>query len=497
MYRNSDTATLPHPVMQSITTPAPSHFRGDWGLKRPIPKKKLLASTHSNTSVIRVRAQDTWEHITDFESASDHVQTERKWRQIGIPMLIKEPRSTYSGDRGAPQSVYDDKFDNTDRYATAPASDRLNRPLAGIQQGRQRWKYDGPWLPGMDEGEFDEYVSRKLSKRRGEFRQFLTKWMLERRINDEERKQREQGLRPALKVQRIEELRAEIESNYETEEKKLRDKHVVENLSSEMTEVICEFLDLPGIRMNGARSSAKTLGLQSMVADLVSEAGPPSTHPGAGLSHIRTNAYIENHPYWGPQTHRTPVKARVLRPRRNVTGKIFQAELGVAGVVTSDPISAAYEPPLSNNMPGYGEDEKELHYLEADRMTYALDENLPGGNKIWVHPNAASIDENSRIQLEVTRGDKEAIAVRKNEVSRIHEARAASFTGLGYLSRGRDANYGISLPDTREPSRPQRPSMQGFDEELGRTPQQQRMSDEEAGAKIRELMSGRGASSRG
>ncbi|EME79667.1 uncharacterized protein MYCFIDRAFT_143415 [Pseudocercospora fijiensis CIRAD86] len=421
-YRNSDSATLPYPIYQAITTPAPAQFRGDWGLKRSIPKKKLLATTHSNTSVIRVGAQDTWEHITDFESAGDHVQTERKWRQLGIPLVIKEPRSTYSNERGAPQSVYDEDVDNTDRDSKA----------------KQRWKYDGPWIPGMDEGEFEDYITRRLSKRKAEFAKFVMTRILERRIHDEERRNREMGLSPTLKSKRISELHKEVKANYETEVKKMRDDHVVQNLGSEMTAAICDFLDLPGIRMTGATSSAKTAGLRSIVADVVSDAGPPSTHPGAGLSHIRSNAFMENHPYWGPQAHRTPVKAR------------------------------------------------------ADRMTHVLDENLSGGNKIWVQPETASIDENGRIQLQVSRGDKEAIAVKKNEVEQIHAARSASFTGAGYVPRpgpGEAANYGYSLPDTRpQQIRQPRSRVGGFDAELGRAPQQGPMGAEDATAKIKELL---------
>ncbi|KXS98966.1 hypothetical protein AC578_5001 [Pseudocercospora eumusae] len=497
-YRNSDSATLPYPVYQSITTPAPAQSRGDWGLKRAIPNKKLLATTHSNTSVIRVLAQDSWEHITYFESAGDHVQTERKWKQIGIPLVIKEPRSTYSNERGAPQSVYDENVDNTDRNALNDAlaprpTDRKGRPIPALQsQAKKRWKHDGPWIPGMDQGEFEDYITRRLSKRKAEFKQFVMKRILERRIHDEERRNREMGLGRILKAERIQELREEVETNYQTEEKKMRDDHVVQNLGSEMTAAICDFLDLPGIRMTGAASSAKTDALRSVVADIVSEAGPPSTHPGAGLSHIRSNAFMENHPYWGPQAHRSPVKARVIRPRTTVTINDFHAKLGVAGVVANDPVSATYTSAVRAHLPGYTEEEKELHYLDAERMTYQLDENLPGGNKIWVQAETASIDDKGRIQLQVSRSDKEAIAVKRDEVEQIHEARSASFVGgAGYVPRGGPANYGYSLPDTRpQQTLPPRSRVGGFnDAELGRAPQQGRWSKEDAAAKIKDLLS--------
>ncbi|KAI7149897.1 hypothetical protein KC352_g28834, partial [Hortaea werneckii] len=72
VYRASDSATLPYPTHQAIATTASSRSRGDWGLKRALPKK---ATQDTSTPHIRVSAQDTPEHITDFGSAADHTQT--------------------------------------------------------------------------------------------------------------------------------------------------------------------------------------------------------------------------------------------------------------------------------------------------------------------------------------------------------------------------------------------------------------------------------------
>src|SRR5690348_438613 len=73
----SETATLPYPIRAAIETPSSSLANGDWGLKRPLPSKSTTGS--SSTPVVRVNKLDTFEHITDFESAADHTVTLKKW----------------------------------------------------------------------------------------------------------------------------------------------------------------------------------------------------------------------------------------------------------------------------------------------------------------------------------------------------------------------------------------------------------------------------------
>ncbi|PPJ57487.1 hypothetical protein CBER1_09937 [Cercospora berteroae] len=487
-YKASETATLPYPTHQAIATPASSHFRGDWGLKRPIPRKTTARST---TPVIRVRAQDNTQHITDFESAADHVLTEAKWRQMGIPLTNRESRTGYSNNRATPQSVYDDNLDNTDpdatRFDAQLSSGRQNLPSANAETGNQRWKFAGPWLAGMEEGEFEDYVSDKLSKRKAEFKKFLAKRILEKRIRDEERVNRERGQGGALPAKRVEQLRQYVEENYDSEEKKLRDDHIHQHLGSALTAAICDFLDLPGVEM-GRQNFAHSTLLQNQLNSLTSTKGPPSTHPGAGLSYIRTNAFMENHPYWGPQAHRAPVKARVMTPRTSATFNNHYALLGIGGVVARDSIGTGVNVDSRAAVPEYNENEKEEHYANPDRMATALDENLPGGNKIWVHPQLAHIDEAGFIDLQISRGDKEAIAVKRNKVQHIHDARSQSFgaTGSGYVGGarpGQEPNYGSSLPDMR---RRRTSGVEGFDREMGRSPLDQAQATE----RIRRLMDG-------
>jgi hypothetical protein len=119
---NSESATLPHPIHMSITTPQSSLLKGDWGLKRPLP---LRSTTKSSTPVIRVEKMDTFEHITEYGSAADHTLSLRKWHEMGIPLTTPQLRrqsTMYDYDQGTSnQSVFEDAID-----FTADANDATN-----------------------------------------------------------------------------------------------------------------------------------------------------------------------------------------------------------------------------------------------------------------------------------------------------------------------------------------------------------------------------------
>lgn len=504
IFRASETATLPHPTHQAIATPASSHFRGDWGLKRPLPGK---ATRYTSTPVIRVRAQDNPQHITDFESAADHVLTERKWQEMGVPLMAKSSKSTYTDTDRIARSVYEDNLDNTDPNVAAslnPGADqqwarsavpglpaRRNALLADTL-GVKRWKYNSPWITGMQEGEFSNYLAKTIAAQKVEFRKFLVQRIAEKRVQEEERSLRDQGIARQLSAARIQAIRREVEQNYETEEKKLRDSHAEMHLGSELTAAICEFLDLPGVRTSQTAAVSRNQALANHIsAGLGSDAaGPPSTHPAAGLSHLRTNAFMEMHPLWGAQSRRAPVLARVVRPRQQPQGKEYQAKIGVGGVVTNDPTNASYQP--ERNAAIRVDQPIEEQWLDHDRMTYQLDADLENGNKIWVHPEIGHIDEAGRIRLEITRGDKEAIAVKTSNVEPIIEARGQmqNLSAVAAPGTAGNANYGHSLADKRYAAPDS--GIRGFDRELGRTRQQGQMGKTEAADKIKELLNGSG-----
>lgn len=474
IYRASETATLPYPTHQAIATPASSLYRGDWGLKRPLPSKK---TQHTSTPHIRVQAVDTFEHITDFASAADHTQTAAKWAEMGVPMVKREERERTKQTR---ESVFESYADNTDPRAQAEeVQQQRNRRIIGRQaqvevKPRQRWKYEGPWIAGMQEGEFSQYLTQKITGRRDEWREFLRKREQERLLQEARDRGRQQG--DPLSQEDIARLRVQLlpsDAQLTQREKELRDEHTEDKLRSDLTTLLTDFLDLPQEnRVDIPKTS--TTALQNKLTNVISDSGPPSTHPAAGLSHLRTNAVMFNHPLHGPQKHRAPVEARVVRPRTSSLGPVERtAKLGVGGIVAEDPNSGTHTTGGSRNLP------------EADRMAQLLDPDLVGGNKLWVHPETAYIDEKGHIRLSVIRADAEALAVRKGDVESIHLMKAAG----GGVGAGRNSSGFAAMPvDSAEVAARPQSRVQGFDDVLRRRPGGGEMDGRKAAGWIRDTL---------
>lgn len=290
----------------------------------------------------------------------------------------------------------------------------------------------------------------------------------------------------AWNIQRTRELRPSLEKLAELE-KGLRDGH--DSLSSPLTMLITDFLDIPSVsgEIEGGLDNifGSSLGRHAMGLLNNSEEPPPTTHPAAGLSHIRTNAFMENHPIHGPQATSSPVLSRVLAAR-NSLGKQTSATatIGVGGFVTQD---SKVGSGLNSSIP--------RRYGEQD-PAHALDPDLPHGNKIYVNPRHAIVDEAGRVRLTVERSDPEAIAVKEGNVDDIKRARVAganrpsAFVGLPSRPPSRShARYGTGLPRRApaEQSAPVQSRVSGFDAELG---QQGDLSEDSTMAKIKELSEG-------
>lgn len=417
-FRASNTATLPYPTHQAVATTLPSHFRGDWGLKRSLPAR---ANRGLKTPHIRISSQDTPEQITDFSSATDHTKTSIKWRELGLPVLRRAPQGSPLSSV-QPCSAFDTSVDNTNPKASA-TSPVNGYSLPASAATRKRWKFAGPWIAGMQDGEFETYLLRVVDSRRDEWRTFIRDRAVQKLLPEARRKATHEGeVLGVEQLQRIEKQVVITELELDSALKILRDEHTAAYgiMSSELTSMIFEFLDLPGTAIvNESASRVRRAFLDMGNAD-ASTTAPPSTHPSAGLSYLRTGAIMENHPLHGPQAYRTPQLARVVRPRSGALGSEAQAKLGVAGVVAHDPVSSSYSNTqfISAQPGGY----------DANLLTSKLDLKANGGNKIWVHPQDATIDENGRIRLSVSRGDREAIAVRTGSVQPIHQARRHAST---------------------------------------------------------------------
>ncbi|KAJ4294894.1 hypothetical protein N0V88_005133 [Collariella sp. IMI 366227] len=357
---NSATATLCHPTHQVITTMASARKQGDWGLKRPLPLKSTTNATHA---MLRVRAIDTIEHITDYTSATEHGITLKKFQELNLPITMRPPGNEFN----VPQkSVFENQLDVTDIH-----------PDKRAETMDSRWQFSGPWLAGMTQGEFKDWLVKEVRPKRSEFRIFLKKQIASEMDDAASAKAMDEGQAPPPPTS----LSAVAEDQLIQYLRKLR------NNPQALYDMYFN-KDSTGL-LHGREIRYPR---NPYAAD-----GPPKTHPSAGISYLRTNMFVENHPIYGPQKTHAPVQARVVRPRRQAQG--MQAKLGVAGFIADVPGGESDE----NNKSTAG--------TWVDRKYDRLDPKIKGGAKTWVEPVRASIDSNGQVIIIVKPGDPQAVCV--------------------------------------------------------------------------------------
>lgn len=359
---NSDTATQAYPTLQTVTAPENFRQRGDWGFKRNFP---MRSTAKTSTPYLRVKQVDSIEHVTDFASAADHTLTLEKWQEmnvaISLPHSIPEGAPYSVSAMGMrPESVFENKYDFT-------AID--NEKIEG--SNKMRWKYKGPWLAKLPEGEFQKYIKKVVRPRRTEFRQFLRQELaprltMEARLNASERG----GGEEAAKVQ---ELRPKQITEFQLDAflRELRsDRHLLFKL-------VGKFLDLAPIEEPVTDMLGDLMPGQSRELDRKNPYalyGPPITHPSAGLSYLRTMSFLDNHPAYGPLKYHPPVKGRVLASSSDL---YKPGSLGVGGfVVGPKPVSNEFRQQARNSDP-----------------------NVEGGQKLWAHINSAQVNSQGRVML--------------------------------------------------------------------------------------------------
>ena len=365
----SKTATLAFPTHQAVTTLAVSRKQGDWGFKRPLP---LKSTTKGSNPMIRVKAVDTLEQITDFATATDHGITLRKFQELSMPLTArraagKSDRADDGNTSNLPQkSVFEDELDVTDFHP-----DKRREAID------RRWKFDGPWLAGMTQGEFHKWLAKDIRPKRPEFREFLKKQLV-----------KEMHAAAAQRaLDKSEDLPAPVDPSSVTEDQLIDYLRRLRNDNQALYEMVGEFLDLAPL----APPTPESMGIPEAGRETefrVSKnpyagKGPPITHPSAGLSYLRTSMYMENHPIYGPQKLQAPVIARILRPRRQT--QAARARLGVAGFIVNTPLGDT----AANAKSG------------ADILYDRLDPSIPGGAKVWVQAQKAAVTSDGRVTLTV------------------------------------------------------------------------------------------------
>ncbi|KAM7198567.1 Mitochondrial ribosomal protein MRP51 [Naviculisporaceae sp. PSN 640] len=357
----SDTATQNFPTHQIITTLESSRKQGDWGLKRPLPLRKTTKSTQA---MIRVKHVDSAEQVTDYASATDHGLTLQKFQELRLP--VTELKTSHDGldqrRMGAPgKSVFEN--DTTD-------------PAADI---KFRWKFQGPWLAGITLGKFNKWLEKEARPRRVEFHAFLKEKIAAQKLDAAQKEALDQGL----------EVPETVDPSSITDEqvtdylRKLR----TNDSYHELYKTVGQFLDLAPLEpppASALNTGALNLGSRKTREDVEVKSenpyaarGPPATHPSAGISYLRTNMYLDNHPVYGPQAAHPPIKARVLKPKKG--GYVGGGRIGAAGFVANNPFG----------------DSEQNHSKGAMQN---LDPNVEGGAKFWVHPLYAHVDSLGRVR---------------------------------------------------------------------------------------------------
>jgi hypothetical protein len=432
----SDTATLPYPTHQAIATTKSSLARGDWGLKRPLPSRSHLVQV--SDPVLRVTQLDTIEHVTDFDSAADHVRTRQKWEELGVPIMRGLTQMREFDLSGAPPGGAFEQRDDTTSYDNDLGQDEAGLYLEALKQSAERsrehpkqfqpfskppvdaavhnnrrWKYDGPWLPGMNAQDFSEYLGKQIAHRRAEFNRYLHEFVKNDIYTTRQLAASQSGETAPMDIreakvwhnERSKQYAQMSEADIQAGIKALRRETAKDPLRSNLfNKLIRPFLRLPTIKFKytAYATDASTRDIDQYSFD--QETAPLSTHPSAGLGYLRTKAYITNHPILGPQSKPAPIPSRVVQPRNTSVGKEAYARLGVAGFVANDQYrttdgAAAVRGQFSNA--------QDVENIDID---------TPGGKKLFVQPMFGSVTNDGRIHIKLLRSAGAEVLVARGEL---------------------------------------------------------------------------------
>jgi hypothetical protein len=329
----------------------------------------LKSTNNTSTPLIRVKQVDTIENVTDFASASDLSLTLEKFQEMRVAPLLPKGIDRSGNTIPPRRGVFEEDMDVTHL-----------KPGEGTES---KWKFQGPWLARMDEGSFEAYLKRKVRPRRAEFRELLKQRMAEDRTRSLKTRALEEGL-PAREPIRAEDIKDEEFIDY------LR---LLRHDRPTLYAIVADFLDLAPL--------TKPVGaVQTLLQDFPAKnspyglAGAPQTHPSAGIGYLRTNSFLENHPVFGPQGHRTPVQSRIVSPREGME----PAKLGVGGMIADVPYG-------NNQFNGRNAQRGGSRVLNG--ITH-LDHTTYGGAKAWVEPQGAVVDPSGSVVLQVRDANPEA-----------------------------------------------------------------------------------------
>ncbi|OAL45818.1 hypothetical protein IQ07DRAFT_591098 [Pyrenochaeta sp. DS3sAY3a] len=435
LTKASDSATLPFPTHQAIATTKRSLARGDWGLKRPLPSRSHLVQV--SDPVLRITQLDTIEHVTDFDSAADHVRTRQKWEEMSVPMMkgagqfrefdlsgaspggafeVRDDTTSYDTDLGLNEAgLYFKALKTNLKKRKTPAESFKPFVPPSVDpavHNTKRWKHEGPWLPGLGADEFTAYLDKEISKRKEEFNHYLVEF-----VKNEIYATRRLATSQSAQTMPIDLHEAEIWIKEQEKQwglftkqeidagiRALRKETAKDPLGSKLvTKLILPFLRLPTIKFKNITFAENASRRDINKYQFDQDAAPLSTHPSAGLGYLRTKSYITNHPILGPQANPAPIPARVIQARSTNNSKETYARLGVGGFVANDQFK-------NDNRSA------SATMISNARDVETIDIETEGGKKILVQPLFATVTNNGRINIKLRRSSGPEVAVARGEL---------------------------------------------------------------------------------
>lgn len=256
----------------------------------------------------------------------------------------------------------------------------------------------------MTEGDFQEYLQKKVKSRKAEF----LAWLKEERLKSLKSTARHNATHDGKDVQDAE---ANVQFSEQDFVNYIQELRSDASLGQPITVKIAEFLDLPALPVLKLRAGSFTSEISAGA-----DAPPPRTHPSAGLTYIQSDSFMENHPILGPQARRAPVEARVLVAENRGYGTDRAGKIGVAGVVVADPGRGPTGTSRIRSITESIEGEEHASNNERSRIGQekagvTLGVHTTGGNRIWVEPTAALIDSRGRIDLKVANPERLTVDV--------------------------------------------------------------------------------------
>jgi Mitochondrial ribosomal protein subunit len=323
--------------------------------------------------VIRVNALDTFEHVTDFDSAGDHAMTLMKFQELNLPVSL--PQSSKKGrqeyGRGH-ESPFEPRYDN------------VSGSEGSKEQGAQLYRHSGPWLGGQSEIQFQAYL-QQLRRRKPELLKQLREQYVNKVTAERRKKAQDEG---GLDAEHLNEKVEVTDAEFQAWLKDLRtNKRLAGAELTRLLDLHTLSSDIPSIMMG--RTDYYEANATRLSSVDYAHQGPPRTHPSAGLAYTRSGAFISNHPSFGPQQNMRPVEARCLIAKTRKRKHKRRAVLGVGGI--------AYEDETDSS-------EDHLRGIEY------LDPSMPGGGRVWVSPRRVSIASQGSISLEAARAERDVLA---------------------------------------------------------------------------------------